>query len=91
MLKLLLTRFWPALIPVFLYLAWLAYARHRARRRGHAVPGLLEGPWVLTASISLVLVMAGFLWLGFSHEATDGTYIPPHLESGQVVPAQVVP
>ena len=91
MIKLLLTRFWIVLIPLILYFAWMAYARRRARKAGDVEPGLLEGPWVTTALITLGLVIASFLWLGLSYDELEGTYIPTHLSNGEVVPARVEP
>lgn len=91
MVKLLITRFWIALIPILLYFAWLAYARRKARKNGDVLPGIGDGPWVTTVMISLGLVMVSFVILGLSSDPIEGEYIPTHLENGEVVPAEVKP
>lgn len=89
MLKLLITRFWPALIPLILYLAWLAYARRKAEAKGEEKPGFTDGPWIWPVVLTLLLAIGGFLWLGLSATPEDGAYKPAHMENGQLVPAKV--
>lgn len=91
MLKILITRFWPVLLPLALYLVWLAHARRKAGKSGEEKPGFFDGPWWLPTMASLGLVIVAFLWLGFSQEPVNGIYIPAHVEDGRLVPAQTIP
>lgn len=91
MLKLLITRFWPVLLPLALYLAWLAYARRKAGKKGEDKPGFFEGPWLWPTMASLVLFICAFLWLGLTQEPVDGLYVPAHMQDGKLVPAQTIP
>lgn len=84
-------RFWPILLPLVVYILWIAYCRRKARRMGHPVPAFRDGPWVWAVTASLLLAIGGFLWLGFTPDTQDGTYIPAHREDGRLVPARVVP
>lgn len=91
MLKILITRFWPVLLPLVLYLAWLAFARRKAGKEGTEKPGFFDGPWLWPTVATMVLAIASMLYLGLSMEAVDGTYIPAHQVDGKVVPGRFVP
>ncbi|MFO1243181.1 MAG: DUF6111 family protein [Rickettsiales bacterium] len=95
MIRLLLTRFWPAFIPFFLYGCWLLYRYHLIKKQGEA-PELASlvtrTPLFITTLASLLILIACFLWLGISQpQETDGHYIPPHQENGKIVPGHVEP
>ena len=91
MLKILVTRFWPVLLPLVLYLVWLAYARRKAGKAGEKKPEFFDGPWLWPTMASLALTIGAFLWLGLSQEPVNGTYIPAHVVDGKLVPAQTIP
>lgn len=92
MLKILITRFWPVLLPLVIYLAWLALARRKAGKKGEKKPGFFDGPWWLPSLASLLLAVAAFIWLGLSAEPQKGKYIPSYQGAdGEVIPGRFVP
>lgn len=92
MLKILITRFWPVLLPLVIYLAWLALARRKAGKAGEQKPGFFDGPWWLPTVASILLAIAAFIWLGLSTEPQKGEYIPSHQgANGEVIPGRIVP
>lgn len=91
MLRLFLFRFWPVLLPLAVYVLWILYRQHRAKKTGAPVPGFKDGPWVWVVLSCMVLAIIGFILLGLSHQPSEGEYIPAHMENGQMVPAKVIP
>lgn len=91
MLRLFLSRFWPVTLPLIIYVLWMIYRQRKAKKLGHPVPALKDGPWVWAVAASILLAIGGFLALGLTAEQTDGTYIPAHMENGELIPARVVP
>lgn len=84
-----LFRFWPALIPLLLYVLWFFLVRRKAVMSGRVPPRFGDGPiyWVL---ISTLLIAALCLAaLGVSQQAVKGEYIPPHMDHGRLMPSQV--
>lgn len=82
----------PFLLPTIVYAAWLWYrARYVETHEGNA-PGLEKGPWPLTLFLGAVLVL---IILGataiMSGGSTDGRYVPPHLEDGEMIPGHLEP
>ena len=75
------------LLPFFLYgIYWrtIGIAASQGKKRVH--------PWTYLTAAGLLLVILSFVWWGLmSGDTTAGTYIPPHLEDGEVVPGQFVP
>jgi hypothetical protein len=56
-------------------------------QRGSARPAT---PWTLLFVIGLGLVAASFVIVGLTEgETTRGTYVPPHMVHGQIVPGHV--
>lgn len=93
MLKILVTRFWPVLLPVFLYLLWLVLARRKARKAGGAEPRFFDGPWLWAVMASLGIFIVLFLLMGAaSQQALEhGRYVPAKVVDGKVVPAHHEP
>lgn len=89
MLRLLITRFWPILLPLVLYIVWMLSERRKAAKRGEELPGLADGPWIWAVAASMLMAMGAFIWLGMSSEPETGTYIPPRLENGKVIPSHL--
>ena len=90
MLKLLLLRFWPALIPVALYVVWRVIRRKKADADIIEVKETNdEGKWwwiTLLSSLAIALIMLAFI--AFETQPRDfGDYNPPKVVDGQVVPA----
>ena len=90
MLRMLL-RFWPVLLPLFLYHFWQWQRRRAARAAGHAVPTLRDGPFGWMLVLTFLLLLGCFLWTGLTATPLAGDYQPPHMENGRIAPARVVP
>lgn len=95
MIRLLLTRFWPALIPFLLYFGWMGVRYYKLKKDGKA-PVFSEmisrTPLFYTSLASLIILVFCFLWLGLSQPGdTSGHYVPPHQEQGKIVPGHVEP
>jgi hypothetical protein len=74
------------LLPFALYAAYLRVSRREnfGLSRDH--------PWTMLFASGLLLVAASFLYLGLVEGAgQSGTYVPPHVENGRVVPGHVEP
>jgi hypothetical protein len=92
MLRLLIIRFWPALVPILLYAAWVCYARRKAAKAGEAPPAFFDGPWIWAVTVSLLLCIGGFIMLGLTQEGLgEGHYVPAKLVGGKIVPGHVEP
>lgn len=90
MLRLLLLRFWPVLIPLLLYILWLALRRRRARKNEEDIPGWLDGPWMWAVAASFILLILGFLILGIWGEGADiGQYTPARVENGRIIDGSI--
>jgi hypothetical protein len=73
----------PLLLPTTVYLLWLRFAGAGGEQRD--VPWL----WLAAGGVALAAIVVGTLTL--SGGAKDGTYVPPHLENGRVVPGRMAP
>jgi len=75
------------LLPFFLYgIYWRALGRAASEGKARV------HPWTILTVAGLVLVILSFvLWRFSSDDAPEGTYIPPHVEDGEVVPGQFLP
>jgi len=90
MIRLIMIRFWPAFIPLIVYVLWLTLRRRKARQTGDVVPGWRDGPLIWAILASLALVMLGFFSFGLSLEHNEGSgYEPKRFEGGQMVPGQL--
>ena len=91
MLRILLEYAMPIALPSLLYLAWLAYENQRIARGGEGVLRRLEdGPWAWLIAGGVVLAVAGTALLAVIGETgTEGHYVPPRVENGQVVPGHI--
>jgi hypothetical protein len=89
MLRLLLIRLWPALIPIALYLLWVFVLRKEKVRHK-----LTEGPLFWTLVTSVLLAVGMLFWYGINEQGNwSGTYVPPQGGGAgrELVPGQVVP
>jgi heme/copper-type cytochrome/quinol oxidase subunit 3 len=74
------------LLPFGLYAAYLKISKYDAEKPAH------QHPWTGLFVSGLLLVAASFVIWGVTEGAGQrGTYVPPHLENGQVVPGHVDP
>lgn len=78
------------LAPTVIYVLYLVAARkvQMSRSETAATFRRMPWPWLLGAGIALMAASLVVLSLT-SGEAPRGTYVPPHLKDGKVVPAQV--
>jgi len=83
----------PFLLPAAVYALWVWYRTAYVARHGGEAPKLERGPWPLLiflgAVCALVVLATTALIRGDSPE--DGTYVPPRVENGQVVPGHLEP
>lgn len=77
------------LLPFIVYGIWIAIARRRAR--GHEnEPNWSDAPFLWLSVTGLVLVLASLFTLGlFQGVEKGGTYVPPRVIDGEVVPGEV--
>jgi hypothetical protein len=70
------------------FLAFFAYRLLVTRGRSF----LEHTPWYMLAAFGVLLAIASLVSLAFT-EGFDpgGTYVPPHVEDGRIVPGHVVP
>ncbi len=89
MTRIFLTIVLPLLLPTALYLIWVASVG-RAELAGVTAPWRsLPWTWLLVAgAVLVVIVLVVVVQFGGTRE---GSYVPPHLENGTVVPGHVEP
>ena len=90
MLRLMLVRCCPALIPVGLYLLWFWFKRAKARKSGLPLPHITDGPWLLTAALSVVFLTASLFAIPLLEGTNSGThYQPKELIDGKLIPGKL--
>ncbi len=92
MIRTLLVRILPLLVPVILFLVWYYMARRRAGKTGGPQPTWQQAPWGWIAFSGLLVLVIGLVSFRLSiGESPEGTYVPPRLEDGQVIPGHMDP
>jgi hypothetical protein len=83
-----LVEFWPALLPLSLYVVWLTLLRKEKTRQK-----LTSGPLFWTILSSALLIAACLLyWSGHQTTLHRGTYVPPtYKPGGRITPGGVAP
>jgi hypothetical protein len=83
----------PLLLPTLIYLGWAAAERRRTERaQAGEAPRWQDAPWIWLAGAGLVLATVTTVALSlFGGSGIEGTYVPPRLEGGRVVPGHVEP
>ncbi len=92
MLRLILLKLWPALIPLVAYLLWLRYNKRRAARGVETPPELIRGVrfWCIIASLALLAM--SFIIVSLNQPAMqDGDYVPPSYDGSSITPAHSAP
>ena len=84
-----LFRFWPVLIPLIVYWLWLYKIGRKATINGQPILRFRDGPWYWMVIASLAIGIGCFIIWGSSIEGSKGTYVPPHIENGVMVPGHV--
>jgi hypothetical protein len=78
------------LAPAVLYFIYLVIARKARLGKNETAKTLLALPWPWLLGAGIVLMAASLVVLSLSSgDDRGGTYIPPHLEDGKVVPGKV--
>jgi len=76
--------------PAVLFFIYLLIARKVRLSRSETAKVLREFPWPWLLAIGLALMAASLVVLSLnSGDERGGTYVPPHMENGKVVPAKV--
>jgi len=89
MLREILTLVVPLLLPTVLYLAWLR-AMQWAQAGGAVVWRKLPWVWLAVTGVALTALVLFVVTVGFG-TAVRGTYVPPHVENGSIVPGHIEP
>jgi hypothetical protein len=80
----------PLLLPSLLYILWVVLARRRTASSGGTVSVLQVGPWFWLILTGIGLAACGLIASALLFGGDPkGTYMPPHLENGRVVPGRV--
>ena len=77
----------PLLLPFALYFLWNFIERRRKASGGWEAK---DTPWIWLSMTGLVLLIVSLLSTGLLiGSELGGTYVPPHVENGEVVPGRV--
>ena len=78
------------LAPAVLFMIYLIVARKVRLSKSDTAKMLRDLPWPGLPGIGIALMAASLVVLSMSSgEDRGGTYVPPHMEDGKVVPAKV--
>ena len=78
------------LAPAVLFMIYLIVAPKVRLSKSDTSKMLRDLPWPWLLSIGIALMAASLVVLSMSSgEDRGGTYVPPHMEDGKVVPAKV--
>jgi len=89
MTRVFLTIIVPLLLPSALYVLWAVSVGRAAVADAATEWRAMPWTWLLAAgAILAIMVMVAFVEIGGSRE---GTYVPPRVENGEVVPGHVEP
>ena len=83
----------PILLPIAIYVAWLAAERRRVVRAGTGQPPRWQdAPWVwLVVAGVLLATVAAFAVALMGGDSIEGQYVPPRIENGRIIPGHVEP
>lgn len=93
MARILLQYVLPILLPSLVYLAWLVYENRRIAQGGAGTMRRWEdGPWAWLVGGGVVIAVLGAIGVAaLSGRGKEGTYVPPYLEDGRIVPGHLEP
>lgn len=89
MIRKILTIVVPLLAPTIVYVMYLYFiAKNRAaEQEGRRLPEWRRWPWQILIPCGAVLTAISVALLGLPGDAVvPGTYVPPHMENGKIVP-----
>ncbi|MDP6474482.1 MAG: DUF6111 family protein [Alphaproteobacteria bacterium] len=76
--------------PAALFIAYLIIARKVQLSKSDTARMLRELPWPWLLGVGIALMAASLVVISMeSGGDREGTYVPPHVEDGKVVPAKV--
>lgn len=86
MIRILIERLWPALLPLLIYWLWHQRRVAKCKKEGTTPPKLREGPWMQTLLAVFGIAAALLLLLGIAAPHNTGAaYVPAHIENGEIV------
>jgi len=89
MIRVVLEYLLPLILPAAVYLAWTWIVGKRPRGPGDPV-AWYQGPWFWVILAGFVLLAAALGVTAFkSGGSPEGTYVPPRVEGGRIVPGQI--
>jgi len=78
------------LAPTIIYFGYLVLARKVSLGKGETAQALRALPWPWLLGTGVCLMAASLVAIALtSGDDPGGTYVPPHVVDGQVVPAEV--
>jgi hypothetical protein len=93
MARILFQLVFPILLPTLLYALWLAAERRRVEAAGTGEkPGWSDAPWFWLVALGVFfagVIAVAIALLGGGD--MQGTYVPPVVKDGQIVPGRVDP
>lgn len=91
MIRLLIFRFLPALLPLIAYGCWYILLARRTRKEGKPRPSFYQGSlyWAILASLSIAALC--FILMGMEQQQQKGVYVPPSLQDDRIMPGHVEP
>jgi quinol-cytochrome oxidoreductase complex cytochrome b subunit len=84
-LKLILTKLWPILIPLLLYVMWLFYCKYIRKDKKVDIFAPPFGWVIASMAVIAVLMMA---WISIEQQKSEESYVPTRVEGGKIVPSQ---
>lgn len=89
MIRFIVFRLWPALLPLAAYWLWHRVAVRRALKAGKPPPHFRDGPFYWAVIASLLVAVFCFLWFGAQLGEHKGNYVPPQMKDGVLIPGHV--
>lgn len=98
MLKFILLKFWPAFVPIILYIIYRLVKKVRQRKEGE--PVIIDATtgekrwyeteifWVVLSSL-LLLIGSFLVFIVFGEYGSDGTYQPAQFKDGVLIPGKI--
>jgi hypothetical protein len=92
MIRILLGVVLPLLAPTLLYFLYVLIVHWLRPGRTPPPDPLRNAPWLWLLGFGVALMAAGLVFIAeFDREPPGGTYVPPQLIDGVVVPGHVIP
>ena len=86
-LSLIITKFWPVLIPLVLYIIWLLYKKKKTKGAGTPIVEDKVFNYVIVAMI--IILLTGFAFIVLNIKKEDKTYVPMRYEDNKLIPGEV--